>query len=465
MDNKDSKESKESKESEKAKPLRKHSELSGVDNLFLRFEEEDHIMNISSFWTLESKLELKETITEFEAIMDKYPRFGQKVVLSAKGDGLYQWAEDPVFDLSKHVHEIHLEKTRDDNEVANVVGKLMSTRLEKDKPLWDAHIIQGHQNGGSLLIIRMHHCITDGQGAVRASFALTKSKGDKPQQYGKIEKADQPRPEKPSLLSRIIFFPFQVVWFIFALLGIAYNMALIGIRQRKYFVGEMDKEKAVSWNNKVSLIDVKTIKNAFNCTVNDVMIATLAGTFRKHLLSDNPKLLENDLVLGVPVSLRGHDEWQLANRSTIVCIWLPLSYEDPMKRLAEVKRRMSKMKESPEPRVQYFGNQVLGQFPRLVTKGFFRWSMSKMHAVFTNVPGPAEALYFANKKILSITPFIPQSGEGGLGIALFTYDNKVSFSVLCDASRIKGGPRVLTDEFEKEFQVYLNLANAAAKKD
>jgi len=179
--------------------------------------------------------------------------------------------------------------------------------------------------------------------------------------------------------------------------------------------------------------------------------------------------LDSNLICAIPVSMRGPNDWSLTNKSCTVDNWFPMNIQDPLKRLKEIQKRMTFLKTSYEPAVNFFLMKLIGPY---IPISFSRHFMDKYHAVMTNVPGPAVPLTFASKDINSYVAIIPQSGAGGLGVAILSYTNKVTVSILGDiphddddTSNITPKdsivcPTLITRHFQLEFDNLLSLASS-----
>jgi diacylglycerol O-acyltransferase len=195
--------------SEKQKK-RQYDKLSGLDNLFLLLEEDEHPMSIANCWIFDEEIERRTVIRELSRLVTSFPRFKQRVFVEPTGHS--HWEDDPRFHLDNHLHTIPLyseneeesekeatggdkrrEKERrgalskeDLAELEKIMGRLMSAPLDRTKPLWEAYIITGFSNGGCAYFSKMHHCIADGQGSVRMLLSITAGEGVdyKTLQYG-----------------------------------------------------------------------------------------------------------------------------------------------------------------------------------------------------------------------------------------------------------------------------------------
>ena len=439
--------------------------LTGIDKCFFHVESENHLMTIGSCLTFKEHLSKEEILEPLIKMSKDFPKFRQRVTKSTKFTKERLW-EDYDFDINQHINEIDLTQTS--NNLQNTLSELMSKPLDNSIALWQSDLI--HYENKSALFTRVHHCVTDGQGAIRCLLSLTtNSKNTSELQYGKTENTNQNQtnvkkqtiPQYKKLFFKTLFIISFLFQCIMGVLDCLWNFfAIFLFFKRKHFVKELTNQKIVSFTDNVSLDEVKTIKNHFNVSVNDVLISSLAGSFRDFILSNDGKIDDPDLLTYIPFSMRKSDDWSLGNKVSIVWAKLPLNISDPIERLMEVNKRMTKIKNSKEPLATYFFTTLIGNSPLAdlsFSKSIMKYALGKPHAIFTNVPGPKDPLKFAGKTIDNFYPFIPQPGDGGCGIALLSYHDKVSCSLVSDKTLFSDGGYSITNGLNSQIQILKNL--------
>jgi WS/DGAT/MGAT family acyltransferase len=232
------------------------------------------------------------------------------------------------------------------------------------------------------------------------------------------------------------------------------------------FKGKLGVRKRVAWTEPISLDKIKTVGRAIStATLNDVLIATVTGAMRRYLKSRNTRVNELDLRVTVPINIRKPGtEFELGNKFSLVFLPLPVHLEDPILRLKEVKRRMDRLKTSPDPLINFALLSVMGYLPPLLAKQASAFFGNKASGVLTNVPGPRQPLYFAGQKIENFMFWVPRSGKIGLGISIFSYDGKVTVGVASDEG-LMPDPEILLDGFEEEFNSLLALVQSGKLYD
>jgi hypothetical protein len=175
----------------------------------------------------------------------------------------------------------------------------------------------------------------------------------------------------------------------------------------------------------------------------------LAGALRQYSL-DHGKAV--DIRAMVPVNLRNVDSpiEKLGNQFALVYLTLPLELETPHERLAEVKRQMDVLKQSPEPLIVYELLNIIGMFPGELADRVTQFFSSKAACVLTNVPGPRQPIFMAGVELKRIMFWVPQTGQIGMGISIISYAGEVSIGVMVDEALIPN-PEEIVENFRTEF--------------
>lgn len=451
------------------KRARRHSTLSGLDELFLRVEDQNNLMSIASLWTFDVSPKKEDVRAEFAKLVERFPRFAQRVSPSRDGK-LSVWEDDLSFNLDRHVIFHQPEKVCTQEDLRELVSQRMSTPLHPTEALWGADVFYNLEGNKAALLTRIHHCIADGQGSVRMLLTLTQSEEEKySSQHGLADKVQKdktykkPNSKLVSLLLTLIRMPLLFFVYLYTFVLMQINNCRILFHKRKFFDGPVGPRKEIAWTSAIALDDVKFVKDTFQVSVNDVILATLTGALRKYMLDHATKgQFEDEISCAVPVSMRAPDDWRLGNKATMIWTFLPTKLSTPLDRLGCINKRMTKVKKSPEPFMSYFIGKIWSSFPTVVSLSMVmvRRFLSNAHSILTNVPGPAKALYFAGQQISTYVPLIPQPSAGGLGMAIMTYASKVNFGVNSDFGSLKPNASALTKNFEEEFNTFLQLAQA-----
>eukprot|EP00005_Dracoamoeba_jomungandri_P012136 CAMPEP_0174266068 /NCGR_PEP_ID=MMETSP0439-20130205/28816_1 /TAXON_ID=0 /ORGANISM="Stereomyxa ramosa, Strain Chinc5" /LENGTH=393 /DNA_ID=CAMNT_0015352821 /DNA_START=206 /DNA_END=1384 /DNA_ORIENTATION=- len=373
------------------------------------------------------------------------------------------------FDMRNHVTEFFLEKG-DTEELNQLLVKLLNAKFDYNKPLWDHFIINGFTgslmdekgkkpNGKcTLLFVTAHHALGDG---TSMGYAVTllfdkSTRGTKESEGTKEERA-QLRPlsassftatsqahsqykiqtkkvNKNTSILHIIwtFFLFLFLFFISVPLKI-FGMLVI---PKKLLTEKPQKTKEIAWTKPVKLSLLKMIGKSMlengKATINDILLTALTGAFIRAFHEEGIQITEN-LRIGIPVNLRPPSDKVLGNKIGTVWVFLPITEEDPLKRLKNVKRQMDTLKSSPESYFTYLFAQVLGSLPQTVAKPIGNLAKSRAHAVVTNVRGPIEKCTLLQSKLKHCLVFIPHTGYGGLGMGFISYAGSALLTIHRDS--------------------------------
>ena len=208
--------------------------------------------------------------------------------------------------------------------------------------------------------------------------------------------------------------------------------------------GPLGQEKRAAWSAPLALSDVKAIARGLGGTVNDALMSATAGALARYLRERGEDPSGFELRAAVPVNLRsGARMDELGNYFGLVFLELPLGIDDPRARFEELKRRMDRLKRSPEAGVLLRIMQVVGAGPRWLEDLVVRVLGAKTTAVLTNVPGPRAPRYLAGRQIRTLMFWVPQTGRVSLGISIFSYAGEVRLGLAADALSVPDPERVL----------------------
>lgn len=414
--------------------------MSMIDAAWLHMEDPTNLMQITGLLWFETQHEWDAVrALVAERFVAPYPRFAQRVVEGVTGP---QWEDDPAFDLDAHLHHVALPAPGDDVAMQALVSDLMSQPLDRTKPLWSFHLVDGYR-GGSALVARLHHCIADGISLARVLLSLT---GDPPSDRARPRPgwiAQVGRALDPARLKRAVEMGAGVPAALAKLLGSPADPET-GLK------GPLGVMKRVAWSRPVPLQAVKDAGLAVGGTINDVLLTAVTGALRRQLQSVGEEPVE--LRAAVPVNLRPLDApvpRALGNQFGLVFLQLPVHIEAPRDRLLVLKERMDAIKNSPEALVAFELLAALGTMPEALEHPLADYFGAKVSAVMTNVPGPRETLSLAGHDVAGLLFWVPQAGHVSLGISIFSYAGQVRVGVASDA-RLMPRPGGLVEAFDAE---------------
>jgi WS/DGAT/MGAT family acyltransferase len=459
--------------------------MSRVDTAWLRMDNDVNLMMIVGVWLLEPAITYEALCKRISSKLLKYERFRQKVVQDAMGAS---WVLDEDFDLQRHVVRERLARKRGQSLRAALqqrAGDLATTPLDHAHPLWQFHLIE-HYDGASAVIMRVHHCVGDGIALTSVMLSITDGGADPP----KRKRRETDAGHENDWLSDAVIKPLtdlatKAVGMYGG--GISKSMDILSHPQQG-LVGTLDMartgakvigdvaalallpddsptrlkglpvgKKVVAWNEPMPLAQVKAISKALNCSINDVLLASVAGAIGGYLreLGDDPT--GKEIRAMVPVNLRPLEKaWQLGNRFGLAPLVLPIGIENPIERVYAVRSRMTDLKDSYQPLLAFAVLAVAGLMIKPVQDALLGMFAKKATAVMTNVPGPAVPLKFCGSTLRQTIFWVPASGNIGVGVSILSYGGGVQFSLITDR-RLCPDPQRIIDRFEPEFQKLLLL--------
>lgn len=463
--------------------------MSAVDTAWLRMDSAQNLMMIVGVWMFDEELDAARVRRLLRAKLLRHRRFKQRAIVDATGAW---WQDDDQFDLDHHLKLHRLAQPGDDSKLKAFVAEQAGRALDAQRPLWQFHLVTGY-DGRSALVIRIHHCIADGIALVAVMMAMTEAgedaeaslDDDNDDASGEPSPAES-NPWRPYLqpLTQRVIAAIEVGGTLWSKsLGLLANpdklvdYAQVGVRLLKdinrlalmpsdsptRLKGKPGAAKAVAWNKPVPLDEVKQVGRGLQASVNDVLLACVAGALRNYLLDCGDAIADDCEVRAmVPVNLRPPEQaLQLGNRFGLVPLCLPVGVADPVARVHEVRRRMDELKSSYQAVLAFGLLGAVGLVPKPVQAQILDLLAKKASAVMTNVPGPQQPLRFAGAPIERILFWVPQSGDIGLGVSILSYNGGVQFGVISDATLTPKPDRIIAG-FEPEF-VKLKQALASAR--
>ncbi len=386
------------------------------------------------------------------------------------------WIEDPHFDLDYHVRHIGLAPPGAADQLAEQVARIVGRPMDRSHPLWETYVIEGLADDRWALLTKTHHATIDGASGVILLNMLTDHSPDAELAYERIEWKGEAIPGELDLLQRaaraLVLNPVKNLRLqlrIMSELAEAAGVTSVSSAASqtraavKALTGGGRSDGAsrrmnlpvtpapdTPWNKAIgphrrfamrstALANIKALKDATGCTVNDVVMAICAGALREYLIRHDA-LTDQPLRAMVPVSIRTGDEadpW--TNRVSAIIADLPTNEPDPLRRvalcheaMAEGKRQFDLVPADALSDITQFASPVLAaSATRLASQLRLADRVnSPINVVISNVPGPREALYFAGAKLDHYIPVSTISEGMGLNITVHSYEDKLDFGLI-----------------------------------
>jgi diacylglycerol O-acyltransferase len=427
--------------------------LSWGDTVFLHLEREGMPLNVASVCVFEGEIGFEDCVQFIESKLPLLPRYLKRVVPAPFGLGLPSWEYDPAFDLRRHVREVNL-KHGTETELKSFAGKLFSTVMDRQHPLWDLTLVRGIKGPRTGLIIRLHHCLADGIAGVGIMSALLDADPNAPRLPKKKIKLHVPPPRDPltSLTAGFVDsysdFVKRILSALTDLLSMTERAAANGgSMPSEEFVGLLPEITAFTERLRFNVLytgpqkfasaelpleEVKAIRRKTGTSVNDVILALVTATIRRYCELHGDRVKGKLLRIMVPVNLREDvSTTELGNRISLVPVTIPLAIKHPRKLLAAVHQRTEFLKRVHAAELVSLAGGLIGMFPTSV-QGLAgpiasQLPITPFNLVCTNVPGPQFPLHLLGHKMLHCYPYVPVGGEMAVNCAILSYNGKVYF--------------------------------------
>jgi diacylglycerol O-acyltransferase len=450
--------------------------MSPLDASFLHIESSVSHMHIGSMELLDGPAPSQGAIAARVAEkLPLIPRYRQKVRFLPLSLGRPVWVDDPDFDLTYHLRRTALPEPGGDDELRNLMGRVMSHRLDRRKPLWEIWIVEGLAGDRWALINKLHHCMVDGVSGTDLIGSMFDSDGSS---------ADpapwQPEPEPSdgqllvSALAGRVTQPYEVARTVWA----AARGPRRTVRQAKELAGALGSLRtlltpsAATLNGRIGphrrwawargrLSDVKAIRARHGGTVNDVVLAAIAGAFRTLLLSRGEPVEGVIVRTLVPVSVRASgDRSSRENKVSAMFADLPVGLEDPVARLEAIRLQMEDLKERRQALAATTLTSMGGFAPAMLLglagRASTRTSQRSVNTVATNVPGPQQPVFLLGCRMLEYLPFVPLANDVRIVVAIVSYDGKLGFGITGDWETVPD-VQILCDAIEDSFAELLAI--------
>jgi diacylglycerol O-acyltransferase / wax synthase len=429
--------------------------LSGLDASFLALEKDGAHMHVGSVLVLEGDAPRYEALIErIESRLHLVPRYRQRLAFPPLSQARPVWVDDPHFNAGYHVRHTALPPPAGEHELRRLAGRVFSQQLDRAKPLWEIWLVERVGDDRFALVCKTHHALVDGISGVDIMTVLLDLEPDPPEPdpppawYPRpepsgislfadtwLERASAPLDAARSAAAAVSAPGGSTAGAARTLGGLA-SMAAAGLAGAppSPLNTRIGPHRRFAWVE-ADLDRFKAIKGALGGTVNDVVLAVVAGALRALLIRRGRDPAGLELKAMVPISVRADTErGALGNRVSAMYAPLPVGLADPLERFRAVHAAVGDLKASgqavgAEALTQLAGfaaPTVLNQAARLQSRQRF------FNLTVTNVPGPQFPLYILGRKLLAFYPKVPLVLNTALGIAILSYDGGIFFGLLGD---------------------------------
>jgi len=457
-----------------------------MDAFFLYAERPEQPMHVGATCIFDGKFSHRDFVRHIGSRLHLIPRYQQRVMPAPFNIGHPTWENDPDFDLKNHIFRVELKESRDEDELRELSGKIFTGVLDRNKPLWEIYLVEGLKNKRTALVFKVHHCMVDGV----AGIGLALIAFDMTPEPVKIKKQPFKAPPIPDSTSRF----YDALWDnaiggiehwarfqrSLANFGRAFEGADVARAVRKFastiggflmpftktsFNGPLGPTRHVDWLV-LPFADVRAVRAVAGGTVNDVILASLAGAIKRYMRErGEAKKTPRFVRILVPVNVRQeHERAALGNRISFMPVEAPLYFNDPVEILQAIHLNTKELKDAKIPDAVGLMFEALQGMPapfqaialnsaaNPVVQGLLSHftAMPPANMICTNVPGPNIPLYVMGKRLTAMFPKVPVVMEMGINLALTSYDQKL-FLCFCADGRAGKHVEAFRRCFEESF--------------
>lgn len=463
--------------------------LSALDAAFLAVETETSPMHVGAVAIFEAGplarpeggIDIDRIRSLVEALL--VPRYRQRIARIPFTNHPV-WIDDARFNLHYHVRHMSLPAPGDERQLKRLAGHVMALPLDRTKPLWELWVVEGLANGRFAILTKTHHCMIDGVGSADLMVASMSRSPDASAPRPKRWRA-RPAPSPLELLAgelrrgadgglaaldaarRAVAHPLDTARTLgeaITSVGEALGASLHRASPTPLNL-EIGPHRRFDWL-RLDLAEVKDVKKQLGGTVNDVVLATVAGGLRRFLAGRRVDVAALEFRAMVPVNIRTQDQTgAFGNRVAMMSAALPLAERSPRKRLARVIETMHELKSSKQAR----GVEILEEISEIGLTALFA-QLARLTAVtrpfnvvVTNVPGPQFRTYLLGAPLVEAYPLVPLYRNQALGVALFSYDGALYWGLNADWDALPD-LHDLVDALAAEFEALRNAALSGGRR-
>ncbi|MCU1536277.1 MAG: putative diacylglycerol O-acyltransferase [Humibacillus sp.] len=438
--------------------------LSPADALWLDLDRPDNLMVIVAVVLLRDPPHWPDVLAVVsERMVARHPVFAQVPRAATRRWGRPRWHDDAAFDLERHVHRTTLPGPGTDATLQAYIETHLHLPLDRSRPLWEVHLVDGH-GGGAALVFRIHHALADGMALTRVLIELTDPlpEGQDSGDGGVLDREGDvaPRRVRGRTLGppRHRLSPARRALTRVTRLVPTLGQLILTTNPKSDVGGTPGHRKRVLWTAPLPLEGLKQAGRDVDATLNDVLLSGVAGALHTYQVEQGAEPV--DLVTMVPVNLRPLDRplpRALGNRFALLFLPLPSGTGTTLRRLVETKRRMDWLKGSPEVALTTALIAVIGRTTGRLERVVVDFFADKAIGVTTNVAGPREPRRLAGVDVDGVLGWVPGSGRHTLGFCIFTYAESVRIGIMAD-EEVVADPEALLAGFERELQAAVALS-------
>jgi diacylglycerol O-acyltransferase / wax synthase len=322
---------------------------------------------------------------------------------------------------------------------------------DRKRPLWETWVVEGLEGGRFAMITKIHHCMIDGASGVDLAYIQMSTAPEVRELETPPAFHPRPAPSRFELwrdeVARQIGIPFEVVRDFRQFTTDAEDLGQELLTRAKALVntlgmgtsadespinGRVGPHRRFDWLS-CRVDDLKAVRKAWNCTINDVVLTIVTGAVREYLQSRRVDPASIEFRVSSPVSIRKEEErGKLGNKVSSWIVPLPIALATPREQLDAIHAQTRELKESRQALGVEMMMQVAEWTPSVLLSLGARAMSGPINTIVTNVPGPQIPLYFHGARVREIYPMVPLMEGMGLGIAVTSYAGTMNFGLNAD---------------------------------
>lgn len=461
--------------------------MSAADAAFLYIERKEIPLHIASVCIFDGPIPFEKFVANIDSKLHLLPRYRQIPVSPAWSLGFPTWQDDPQFDVRRHVFQVTLDSPGGEAELQAFAGNILSQLLDRKKPLWDVHVVDGLKDGRGALVWRVHHSLADGVAGTELMKLLLDPTPDcspppKPR-YRRARRKTEPHSLADgisgvinSTLGSLLEFEAGMLHFAQTLLDGNKESPLKGLIgllpefaasiERLPFNKPCTGARKFCWTE-LEMADVQKVRDVAGGTVNDVILSVLTRALSHYVRLHGQSVVNRFVRIVCPVNLRLPDQSQgMGNQISFLPIALPMDVHGPIRMLQVVTARTETLKHCGALGFVGLAAKWLAAAPPPLQALFWRsipeiiLPVPVLNMICTNVPGSPTPLYAVGRRMLVAYPQVPTGYDLGVGCAAYSYDGKLCFGLIADTHAAPDVDRL------RDFLVlsFRDLQRSAAKK-
>jgi WS/DGAT/MGAT family acyltransferase len=439
--------------------------MTSLDAAFYNLERTGQLLHVGGVYIAEGPLDFERQVADLSARLHLVPRYLERAVPVPLGLSHPTWEPDPRFDVRHHVKRHVLRAPADEGALAALVSRLFAQPLDRRRPLWEMHHIDGYLGDRSALFWKVHHCMIDGVSGVQLAGVLCDVTPTPPEISPPPATRETPPVPPPSLrvlraveegiqgtvtrargLWQLVRHPGRGLRQLADAADALSEIGRVALTSPPPtpFNGHVSTLRRVVWTT-ISLAEVKAVKNRLGGTVNDVVLTGISAALRRYLEDKglNPDRLELRAML--PVNVRRPDEHlELGNRVSMLVAPLPVGIFDPLERMRQVRAATAQLKERGQAARMTRALELLELLPPVMQKplAWLQVQGVPINTVCTNVPGPAVRLYAQGQRLETMVPVVPLAQGVGIVFAILSYADTLTIGITADPALVPDADRL-----------------------